>query len=236
MTGRGAVRPGRHADRHDRVDPRVVPAHVRSASEGRVSAARGADRDVRAIAAGIAARGGNCGRAPRIRTRSPREMLATYRAHNDEHHDVLIRPFQGVDAMLDRVARVRAASRRGHEQTRAFRTARDGAIFPGRLLRGRDLSRRHRPPQAGPGAAHRSRAATCRRARRRDLRRRQRARRRRRPRRRHADDRGRVGAVYARRPRGRRSRPHRRHAPGRRDDGRGITWGRASALRKSPEP
>jgi len=28
------------------------------------------------------------------------EMLATYRAHNDEHHDVLIRPFEGVPHML----------------------------------------------------------------------------------------------------------------------------------------
>ena len=28
------------------------------------------------------------------------EMLATYRAHNDEHHDALIRPFPGVPAML----------------------------------------------------------------------------------------------------------------------------------------
>ena len=29
------------------------------------------------------------------------EMLATYRAHNDEHHDALIREFPGVSAMLD---------------------------------------------------------------------------------------------------------------------------------------
>jgi pyrophosphatase PpaX len=29
------------------------------------------------------------------------EMLATYRAHNDEHHDTLIRAFPGVPAMLD---------------------------------------------------------------------------------------------------------------------------------------
>jgi pyrophosphatase PpaX len=29
------------------------------------------------------------------------EMLATYRAHNDAHHDVLIRPFEGVDSMLN---------------------------------------------------------------------------------------------------------------------------------------
>ena len=28
------------------------------------------------------------------------EMLATYRAHNDEHHDALIRPFPGVEPML----------------------------------------------------------------------------------------------------------------------------------------
>jgi pyrophosphatase PpaX len=28
------------------------------------------------------------------------EMLATYRAHNDEHHDTLIRPFDGVEPML----------------------------------------------------------------------------------------------------------------------------------------
>jgi pyrophosphatase PpaX len=28
------------------------------------------------------------------------EMLATYRAHNDEHHDALIRPFEGVEPML----------------------------------------------------------------------------------------------------------------------------------------
>jgi pyrophosphatase PpaX len=28
------------------------------------------------------------------------EMLATYRAHNDAHHDALIRPFPGVPAML----------------------------------------------------------------------------------------------------------------------------------------
>ena len=28
------------------------------------------------------------------------EMLATYRAHNDEHHDTLIRPFEGVEPML----------------------------------------------------------------------------------------------------------------------------------------
>jgi pyrophosphatase PpaX len=31
-------------------------------------------------------------------------MLATYRAHNDEHHDALIREFDGVPAMLDAVA------------------------------------------------------------------------------------------------------------------------------------
>jgi pyrophosphatase PpaX len=28
------------------------------------------------------------------------EMLATYRAHNDEHHDALVRPFRDVDPML----------------------------------------------------------------------------------------------------------------------------------------
>jgi pyrophosphatase PpaX len=28
------------------------------------------------------------------------DMLATYRAHNDEHHDTLIRPFEGVEPML----------------------------------------------------------------------------------------------------------------------------------------
>ena len=28
------------------------------------------------------------------------DMLATYRAHNDEHHDALIRPFDGVEPML----------------------------------------------------------------------------------------------------------------------------------------
>ncbi len=37
------------------------------------------------------------------------EMLATYRAHNDEHHDALIRPFNGIDAML---AALRAAGLR----------------------------------------------------------------------------------------------------------------------------
>jgi pyrophosphatase PpaX len=31
-------------------------------------------------------------------------MLATYRAHNDEHHDALIREFEGVPAMLDALA------------------------------------------------------------------------------------------------------------------------------------
>ena len=33
------------------------------------------------------------------------EMLATYRAHNDEHHDALIREFPGVPAMLDALER-----------------------------------------------------------------------------------------------------------------------------------
>jgi pyrophosphatase PpaX len=28
------------------------------------------------------------------------DMLVTYRAHNDEHHDALIRPFEGVEPML----------------------------------------------------------------------------------------------------------------------------------------
>lgn len=32
-------------------------------------------------------------------------MLATYRAHNDEHHDALIREFPGVPAMLDALQR-----------------------------------------------------------------------------------------------------------------------------------
>ena len=34
-------------------------------------------------------------------------MLATYRAHNDEHHDALIRDFPGVPGMLDALQRGR---------------------------------------------------------------------------------------------------------------------------------
>ncbi len=52
------------------------------------------------------------------------EMLATYRAHNDEHHDALIRPFAGVEPML---ASLRASGLRlGVVTSKRERSARIG--------------------------------------------------------------------------------------------------------------
>jgi pyrophosphatase PpaX len=52
------------------------------------------------------------------------EMLATYRAHNDEHHDALIRPFDGVSRML---ASLRASGLRlGVVTSKRERSARRG--------------------------------------------------------------------------------------------------------------
>jgi pyrophosphatase PpaX len=52
------------------------------------------------------------------------DMLATYRAHNDEHHDALIRPFEGVEPML---ASLRASGLRlGVVTSKRERSARIG--------------------------------------------------------------------------------------------------------------
>jgi pyrophosphatase PpaX len=51
-------------------------------------------------------------------------MLATYRAHNDEVHDTLIRPFPGVDALLERLHASR--TRLGVVTSKRERSARRG--------------------------------------------------------------------------------------------------------------
>jgi pyrophosphatase PpaX len=52
------------------------------------------------------------------------DMLVTYRAHNDEHHDALIRPFEGVEPML---ASLRASGLRlGVVTSKRERSARIG--------------------------------------------------------------------------------------------------------------
>lgn len=51
-------------------------------------------------------------------------MLATYRAHNDEVHDDLIRPFAGVDALLERLHA--SGLRLGVVTSKRERTARRG--------------------------------------------------------------------------------------------------------------
>ncbi|HEX5819217.1 MAG TPA: HAD-IA family hydrolase [Gemmatimonadales bacterium] len=66
-------------------------------------------------------------------------MLATYRAHNDEHHDVLIQPFDGIEAMLATLhatglrlgvvtSKREAAARRGLRHYRLDRFF-DAAVF-----------------------------------------------------------------------------------------------------------
>jgi pyrophosphatase PpaX len=52
------------------------------------------------------------------------EMLATYRAHNDEHHDALIKEFAGVPAMLD-------ALQRAHHRLGVVTSKREGAARRG---------------------------------------------------------------------------------------------------------
>jgi pyrophosphatase PpaX len=52
------------------------------------------------------------------------EMLATYRAHNDEHHDALIKEFPGVPAMLD-------ALQRAHRRLGVVTSKREGAARRG---------------------------------------------------------------------------------------------------------
>jgi pyrophosphatase PpaX len=52
------------------------------------------------------------------------EMLATYRAHNDVHHDALIRPFPGVQPMLHSLSR--SGLRLGVVTSKRERSARRG--------------------------------------------------------------------------------------------------------------
>jgi len=52
------------------------------------------------------------------------QMLATYRAHNDEHHDALIREFPGVRGMLD-------ALQRGHHRLGVVTSKREGTARRG---------------------------------------------------------------------------------------------------------
>ena len=81
------------------------------------------------------------------------EMLVTYRDFQRQHHDTLIRPFDGIDAALSALARQRPSPRRRHQQDAALRATRHAPVRSGAPLRRRRVPRRCDPAQAGSGTA-----------------------------------------------------------------------------------